>query len=636
MVNQGSKDVISSNLSHRELSDNLSELNKLMSDAPSAFKGTSKALSDISRALSERGSAKGADEESIARDEAFTKNAYKVLKDAQKDIKRMSRGSQSKGEREDASKSVMALTNAAASLRTWNEKGTSAPLQRVTVGEASVNKEATRISRKNSKRISDVAKISEKTLNRASKTENLRVSQDMDTTPSGTLREKGKDNTGAKSLMNVLRSSADGFSSFNSAIGDFTKSIGSAYSTMANSMGDILDYPFESMAGVMNGMAGMITSSFSTISSILDTASDFISSIFDVAGTAGKGEGGTLSSIGGVLNSIIGIFTSLINMAIQAIQAGFEMFTSTLMSVLKITKKIALSSPIMKAILDILNLALTLFFIPFMNSFALVLLPYVLDLLNWAVTTGNTFSSLGETLGLSLVDMLTGEENILERVGGIASSFLTDFLPLFLELVPDLIDFAVDFVTEILDNAPLIIKFMQAGFGAFSAMIDSGMLSTFLGFGVDVMRWLGANAPELVTFIIAVMSGLLSIASFFMKFVPSSGSSKSNAIDDSFKSSAEALSKSMEDPVLSTESAIDSFQNSYSAYTGDTAINGGIPMLDPSNSSGEYALSESELNEIGKDTTITIQYHGDVLSNQEFQTGVAKILNDQSAKATYR
>lgn len=439
-------------------------------------------------------------------------------------------------------------------------------------------------------------------------------------------------------LANGLSSLAKGLTSMVSSISQFGGALGTAYSAIMSGIGDMLDDPFSGTISIIKGLSSLVSSAMSLISSIFDSIFNFITSILGSGDKDDDGEGGTSSVISNIFSAVFSLISSLLTMAIQAIQSGFQMFTSTLETALKLVKKIALSSPIVKAILELLNLAFTLFFMPFMNSFALVLLPYVLSLLEWATIMGNTFSELGTTVGNTLLSILTSDTDIKDTFIEMVDTFVEDLLPDFMELIPSLTDFALDFVENILNNSEDIISFLKKGFEAFSAMMDAGILGTFLDIGNKTMEWLKDNAPELVQFIAVVMTGLLKIASFFTKMignqtdVPVANSHFVDSVTDLGSTLAESLTG---------DSSVDPQNLSGSPITAGTGgifrpMNGGIPVLTAEAGEGEFQLTDAELREIGKDTTVSIQYNGMVLSRNDFKNTVRQTMTDISTKSYYR
>lgn len=642
MANSDEIQEITNVITQKELIRNIKQLNTIMSNAPASFKKISSEVSEANTYLKSmaNGTSYQSLEESGKIDEI--KKIFKVLSDTNKAVRKEEKKSNNDAKTISfLSSAHKATVDSAGAIKAWAKSSSPTINPRLSLGNKEDNAEANRQSGKTYNMAKNTASVVQKYGKSIAKSYSPTVNKQLATKFKTPSWKGGSGNTGndkTKTLLNIIGSTADGMSSLNNSIGNFAGALGSAYSTMMDAMGNFLDNPFESMIGVMSGMSRMISASFSTISNILDTAVNFLSSIFEATSGAGKKDGsGVSSAIGGVVSSLVGVISSIVSMAVQAIEAGFNIFASTLTSIMKIVKKIALSSPIMRAILDLLNLAFTLFFMPFMNSFGLVLLPYVLGILNWAVTTGETFSTLGKTLGDSFAGMFTADEGILEQVSTLATSFIEDFLPDILELLPDLIDFALDFVSEILDNAPDIIDFMKFGFEAFSAMLDAGILPTFLDFGKKVMEWVGKNASDIVVFVMAMMNGLLAIATFFAKFTGGGGGAISSEVSEKIEASTLTLAQEMEKTTQGTNDSITELTNSTNpVLAGSNSLNGGIPVVSSADNTGEYSLSEAELKEVGKDTTVTVQYNGDVLSKNEFKSEVRTVVSDVSNKSYFR
>lgn len=427
-----------------------------------------------------------------------------------------------------------------------------------------------------------------------------------------------------------------GLSSMVSGVAQFGGALGTAYSAIMSGIGDMLDDPFSGTISIIKGLSSLVSSAMSLISSMMDSIFNFITSLM---GSGGDDEKGSSSVLANLLSAVFGLISSLFTMAIQAIQSGFQMFASTLETTLKLIKKIALSSPIIKAILELLNLAFTLFFMPFMNSFALVLLPYVLSLLEWATTMGNSISEMGLSLGETLLGVFNEDEEIKNTFTELVDTFVEDLLPELIELIPALTKFSLDFVKDILSNSEDIISFLKKGFEAFSALMDANILGVFLNIGKKTMEWLKDNAPALVTFIAVVMTGLLKIASFFTKIagsqtdIPVANSRFIDSVSDLGGALSESLSNGTTDVDVSTLS-----NSAITAGTGGIfrPMNGGIPVLTAEAGEGEFQLTDAELREIGKDTTVSIQYNGMVLSRNDFKNTVRQTMTDISTKSYYR
>ena len=65
-------------------------------------------------------------------------------------------------------------------------------------------------------------------------------------------------------------------------------------------------------------------------------------------------------------------------------------------------------------------------------------------------------------------------------------------------------------------------------------------------------------------------------------------------------------------------------------------MNGGIPVLTAEAGEGEFQLTDAELREIGKDTTVSIQYNGMILSKNDFKSAVRQTMTDISTRSYYR
>lgn len=468
----------------------------------------------------------------------------------------------------------------------------------------------------------------------------------MSTPANSATSTKGgsEDDSYAEKAMLTIQSIMKGAGMFIDALGKFAGQVGSAYATMMNAFGSILDSPLDATIGMMQGMSQMIQQGYALIQDIFNTIADTLSSIVGVFTAQGDEKGGgKVGAVGQLVSSILGVISSLFNMVVQSIQQGFNIFASTLQAIFKIVKKIQNSSPIIRQILDLLNLAFTLFFMPFMNQFALSLLDTILQLLEWAVETGETFGSLGQNLLSEMEQEGINIGDILKQVEEIAVGFITKFLPDILELIPDLLSFAIDFANTILNNKDQLINFIKVGLSAFTQLLESGLLSDFLKFGTDVMKWVSQNAVTIVTFIGKILNQALNVASFFMGFVGKSSEQQSlREASASIEDSAQTLVSQLPEDSINTDES----QTQYDDYevlakqaSGGKfvhSMNGGIPVLAGEGNENEYKLSERELKEIGKDTTVSVQYNGSILSKNDFKQVVRTTVSDISNKSYFR
>ena len=434
------------------------------------------------------------------------------------------------------------------------------------------------------------------------------------------------------------------------AIAQAVSQMGQAQSAIFSAMGDILDDPLSQMLGVMQGLGQTISSALSLVGGIVSSIVEGVSQIFSTDHQDSEQSG--LGKLAGTILQVIGnLISSLISLAVQQIQAGFQMFTSILTQTFKILKKIQLTSPVIQAILDLINLAFNLFFMPFMNAFGLKLLEGVVNILNWALSTGMKFQEIGENLISILSEQGFSMSDIVDDVKDIAVNFVTNYLPKIIDLLPSITDFALAFVEQILNHSDQIIDFISKGITVFGEMIQGGILSDFLGLGKDVMKWVDNNGEKLVTFMTQAMNQALGLAQFFLHFI--------NGTADVLDTLAQIPQiPDFSDPGHLAGQFVDSAQNNinpfsilinpvadwiddtfFSAsggkYTNKT-YTGGIPIIAGESNESEYKLNERELMEIGKDTTVTIQYNGSILSRSDFKAVVQDAVSDVSNKSHFR
>lgn len=525
---------------------------------------------------------------------------------------------------------------------------------------------------------------------------------------------------------------SDALVSFNGAVVSFTSAMGSAFSSIMSGFADLLTGdPISGVVSMIQGMSTMMTAALDFVSSMLDSFSSILSSLIEPTkhNDDTDSTGGLMKILGSIVSMILSIISSIITVAMQAIQSAFQMFASTLQAIFKIIKKIALTSPVIKAILELLNLAFTLFFMPFMNSFALVLLPYVIDLLDWTITNGQKYAELGRELGETFAALITADNGILVKVTDLATKFIEGFAPDFMKIMKGqnenggLLGFAKAFTDALINNKDKIIDFLEKGLEAFKAMVDAGFLDKFLEFGTNVMKWMEKNADDIVQITSGILNGLLKISEFFVGLVGGSDKEQGDYSDetsavstgdesvqnklnqDRYKNDAgvqyfnpnnvtaenardrvstkwgsnvvkkkakeygvsedyirnmtyeqyvamvngipvsdlpyrKALTDSSgsSDDGIAASVDISDIMNSVAraAKGGKFTLNGGVPVLAGEGGEGEYKLSETELKEIGKDTTVSVQVNGTILSKMDFKEAVRRSVTDISTKSYYR
>ena len=468
--------------------------------------------------------------------------------------------------------------------------------------------------------------------------------------PPNTMRKRPEAETEGNSFwaekgIQIVTQVFKGTEAFIKGLASFVSNLGKAYAQMMSAFGEILDSPLEQSVGMMSGMAQMISQGYAMIATLFGAIAEAISGILEVFTGSGDEDGNPSSKVSALVSSIVGVITALFEMAVQAIEAGFNIFISTLQAVFKIVKKIQETSPIIRQILDLLSLAFNLFFMPFMNQFALSILDSVVKLLEWAIEAGNIFQEKGAQLAELLDQQGINIDEILSFVETIAEEFVEKYLPQILQLIPSIVDFAKDFVNEILSNKDDLIGFIEQGLKAFKQLIDAGILPTFLDLGKKVMTWINDNADTIVTFIQKVLNASLNIANWFMGFFKTEPSEIVKArnvnvatlISDTVTDAI--LGSEVEEPMTDAEidsAILGSIPAQASGGIFHHTYNGGIPVLTGEANESEYRLSEKELKEIGKDTTVVVHYNGSIMSTGDFKQLVRTTVSDVSNKSYFR
>lgn len=477
------------------------------------------------------------------------------------------------------------------------------------------------------------------------------------------------------------------------AIQDMVSQMGKAQATIFQSIGDILDNPIQQIIGVIQGIGQALAQAFQMISNIVNQITEGISSILSSQKDNDGKQGSIFTKILGVVGNLI---SSLISMVVQQIQAGFNIFTSVLTAIFKILKRIQMSSPIIQQILELINLAFNLFFMPFMNAFGLQMLDGVVKILNWAFDTGKSFQQIGSSLISILEQQGFSVQDIQNFVKELATEFVTEYLPEIIKLLPSVTTFALDFVSEILNHSGDIIDFIKAGLGAFKQLMDEGILGDFLSFGKTVMKWIKDNGKTLVDFLEGAMNQALGLSTFFLNFItaPNTGSidallegdlnemwsiivgefndqldlSKHDQFQDVLQSSGAGnlvpnyadlrmykrgyenlstiagvqdwlwtqITNPIQDGIDWLTDTLSGAQAQNGGKFTTRQYNNGIPVLAGEQNEGEFRLNEKELMEIGKDTTVTIQYNGSILTRSDFKAVVQDVVSDVSNKSHFR
>lgn len=119
-------------------------------------------------------------------------------------------------------------------------------------------------------------------------------------------------------------------------------------------------------------------------------------------------------AIGGVTGGIVG-----------AMSKGFSALLGPIGIIAEVVQMLAGSSPLLKAVLQLFQLAFTLFFMPFGNILGEILLPLMMDLINWVVAFNEWIAELNMN---AIIDWFHGVwEGLKDFFGGIFDAYIQFF-----------------------------------------------------------------------------------------------------------------------------------------------------------------------------------------------------------------
>ena len=164
---------------------------------------------------------------------------------------------------------------------------------------------------------------------------------------------------------------------------------------------------------------------------------------------------------------------------------------------MKTLKTIQETSPVLKGILQYLELAVTMFFLPFFTELGEPILESLMGIiseiiefsLNWGRDFGNTvlqsewFNKLWDTINQNIQNVLT---NLIEG-----------FIPVQLSLVDPMFEFIKAFIDTFNQNASTIKKMLVEGVKTYTQMIDESFVKTMVSLGKMVFTWIKQNAENL-------------------------------------------------------------------------------------------------------------------------------------------
>ena len=285
-------------------------------------------------------------------------------------------------------------------------------------------------------------------------------------------------------------------------------------STQMIDFSNLLSLPLQFLLSMMNTAINGISVALTAVTASIDLMSGLLTKVAGLATGDDEDEGAKeydrrrakrsskhplAKSIGKTLLNIIGMVFKAFAIGFTVISAvikiGFTMFTDILSTLLKMFKEIAKTSDIMKAVSNVLNLALTMFFLPFFNSFANKLLDTVFSIvlfakdsgLNFADNYGDFFSEMADKLD----DFLSDHKEELETIG---EKLIDSVFALLKEFTPDLLKFITYFTDTFLNNSETMFDMLEKGTKVAKIFIQKNLLTMLLNYGKRFMDFINTHA----------------------------------------------------------------------------------------------------------------------------------------------
>ena len=263
--------------------------------------------------------------------------------------------------------------------------------------------------------------------------------------------------------------------------------------------GDVKNNPLGQILNVMTGIQNITTAGYSivgrTIGAIIGI---FGKGIAEAIFSDEDSKDSIKSSIFGTLKTVFmtlgKLITGMMNLAIQGVQISITQFINIMSSIFSLVKNIFKTSPLFMQILNYIELAISLFFLPFFTMFGIPLLDAIMSLYSWVIT---------EPIRLlnQFMDQTWTEEDITNYIDscldyidsvlqGIDENKLYDS---FKELANALRVFIAGFIETILDHSDEIKSFIDEGLEVFDELLDQDILGAFLDLGNSCLEFIEDN-----------------------------------------------------------------------------------------------------------------------------------------------
>lgn len=290
-------------------------------------------------------------------------------------------------------------------------------------------------------------------------------------------------------------------------VGDFTDIVDAITRPLLGT----LDMAAKGLTGSLSVMNGFASSTGMILKTLLgseiedDKKEDKEGKGGDDTSKSGKSEVSILNVIANSISTIIQVFSMGFQAILVTVTAGISLFFALFQSLNSFFKQIASTSPVFQQILNIANLALIMFFLPFVNYFANTLFSYVIafavQMRDWGLIHSSNFESIigtAESMGSVL-------ESIVTELSAIGERLMEVFVPLMFDLLILLSIFSLYFIETLLSNSEQFIELLKEGIEAASQMLKANLLGFLLKFGTDAMAFLSLNMGKIHSIFKAVI-----------------------------------------------------------------------------------------------------------------------------------
>ncbi len=453
-------------------------------------------------------------------------------------------------------------------------------------------------------------------------------------------------------IAGAVNAVGGGVSNIFSSIAKVTDHISKGITDVFDSMGDLKTEPLKALQGVISGMSDMVTAPLELVSGVVSSIGGMLGGLGGSAGGKGSGAKGGGAAIGlAVGGTILQGIGSFMNIGIAAMKMGIGIFKSMLGTVTKISKQMLSTSPVFQAVLNILNLAYTMLFLPMATAFSDQLIPIVESVLDFSMEIGDKLSTIigaipKDTLN-KLTDGLTDmAESFTAGVGTIGATFWDNMVDAilkmgkvisdpsfpkmvsdFLGIIPNLLDLATTIVDFISKNSEDIIKDVNAGLEVFTKMVNEGFFTKFLSFSITILDKLQSKADDIansITILVddlpAIMNATISLTKFFLGVAngPRTFVAALSTIPTVIANAIKGVFSGFHWPKFATGGHV-------------PATPGGSLVTVGEGGEGEYIIPDSKMN-----TGITINFNGPVYGTDDFKSKVKSIVSEVTNTSYFR